>query len=115
MSFMSDDLVINREAPWREGAAKETESAGRRGHVTEDHLDALGAVGSFAGQEFEGPAEFLDACVGAEGVGAAGGAGDAVEVGREGEGPPTHFEKLLVEEFFGVGHHFIVAGMPVFV
>ena len=72
---------------------------GASAHVAEEHLHLLGAVGVLVQDDLHCPAKLLDARIGFEQSGAAGGALDAIEVGGQQEAAGTHLKELMIEVF----------------
>ena len=70
--------------------------------VGEDVLDLgrAGGAGGWLDQGGDGLGELGEARVGLEKCFAALGAGDAVEVGGEGQAAPAHFQEVLIEDVF---------------
>jgi hypothetical protein len=82
---------------------------GRGGFVAENILDLFGTIGVALEQDVNGSAELFEPGVGVEERLAAIATLDTVEVGRQGEAAPPHFEEILLKCLSCVAHAFILS------
>jgi hypothetical protein len=72
--------------------------------IAEEHLDLFGAISFSVNQNVYRPPKGLETDVVLQHIFAAPGTLDAVQIGRQRQAPPAHFQELLIENLLGVTH-----------